>query len=518
MRTPARPPRRPSPRARQARGERLLAEHGPVPALDRRRRRGGGAPRSRCTRRPRRSRRAPRPRCAQTVEPLAAANAGRPLRIGVVHPGPFDPARRTAGSSSSGRWRSARRRGSPPASGRVAVTPQRPSCSRETDPVGDGVGLVAVVGHVQRRRCPAPCSRRPEVERRGGRGARGRARRAARPAGAGGATARAPAPAPPVAPRRRRARPRPRRSKPGSPTSVEQLGHPPADLGLGSPGHRQPEADVAGDVAVGEELVVLEDQPEATAVGGNGRAGLRRPTPRGRASGTSRPAITRSSVLLPDPLGPSSPTTSPAATVRSSLVEHDPVAEADRHPVDLEHRTARVPRSPPRRRGGDRRRGSRRRSPPSAWWPARTTGHVGRARAPEQPGDGDRHRLVADPGEERGRAELAERDGEGEAGPGHERAGAGTAGRSPARPGAGEAPSVAAASRRRGSIERSVGRTARTTNGHGDDGVGDGDEDPRAPQVERRRSMVISKPKPTVTAEVPRGSIRPASRSEPPRR
>ena len=54
------------------------------------------------------------------------------------------------------------------------------------------------------------------------------------------------------------------------PDQVEQLGHPPPDLGLGSPGHGQPEADVAGDVAVGEQLVVLEDQPEAPAVGGDG--------------------------------------------------------------------------------------------------------------------------------------------------------------------------------------------------------------------------------------------------------
>ena len=48
-------------------------------------------------------------------------------------------------------------------------------------------------------------------------------------------------------------------------------------------------------------------------------------------------------------------------------------------------------------------------------------GQVGRARPPEQPGDGDGHRLVADPGEEARGTELAQRDGEGETGTGHER-------------------------------------------------------------------------------------------------
>ena len=82
----------------------------------------------------------------------------------------------------------------------------------------------------------------------------------------------------------------------------------------------------------------------------------------------------------------------------------------------------------------------------------------------------------------------------------------------------GEAPSVDAASRRRGSMARSVGRTARTTKGTATTAWAMGMRTHEPLRSSGRWSMVMSRPKPTVTADVPSGSMSPASRSEPTRR
>ena len=78
----------------------------------------------------------------------------------------------------------------------------------------------------------------------------------------------------------------------------EHLGHPAVPLGRRDLLHPQAERDVGGHVQVGEQLLVLEHHADAAAVGRHRvtsrpsmthRAGRRR----------TRPAITRSSVLLP---------------------------------------------------------------------------------------------------------------------------------------------------------------------------------------------------------------------------
>src|SRR5205823_3828472 len=71
----------------------------------------------------------------------------------------------------------------------------------------------------------------------------------------------------------------------------------------------------------------------------------------------------------------------------------------------------------------------------------------------------------------------------------------------------GEAPSMLAASRRRGSIERSVGTTARMTNGIAITACASGTRIVFARRSTGQRSSATRKPKPIVTAEVPNGSI-----------
>ena len=391
------------------------------------------------------------------------------------------------------------------------MTSQRPSCSRRDDPVGDRAGLLAVVGDVQPgdahlleqaaevegeavvELAVEGAERLVEQQQAGRRGERPGQRH---PLGlAAGQRGHAAALEARRARRGRAARPPAGGSRPG-------VARPP-----------QPEADVAGDVAVGEQLVVLEHQPEAPAVGGHVREVLA--VPRHAAGvGDEEAGDHPQQRALARPARPEQADDLPGADGQADLVEHHPVAEPDGHPVDLEHRTPRVPRSPPRRRAGDRRRGSRRGcSTISMVASAYAWARLSRARSPEQPGDGDRHRLVADPGEEAGRAELAERDGEGEAGAGHER---------PAQEGQVDLPPHPrrrGAERRRGVAETGVDGAQRRQHGpdderHGDQGVGDGDEHPRAPAGRAgARSNVMSRPKPTVTADVPSGSIRPVSRS-----
>ena len=92
--------------------------------------------------------------------------------------------------------------------------------------------------------------------------------------------------------------------------------------------HAQAEGDVLEDRHVAEQRVVLEDEADlALAHVGAGRvlAVEAAPLP---ASGTSRPAMMRSSVVLPEPDGPSSATSSPARMSRLEVVADDGRAEA----------------------------------------------------------------------------------------------------------------------------------------------------------------------------------------------
>jgi hypothetical protein len=75
--------------------------------------------------------------------------------------------------------------------------------------------------------------------------------------------------------------------------------------------HPKAEADVAGDVVVREERVILEDEPDATAVGRHAR----------EISAVEKDASlvgTRRRVVFPDPLGPRTVTVSPAETSRDA--------------------------------------------------------------------------------------------------------------------------------------------------------------------------------------------------------
>ena len=116
------------------------------------------------------------------------------------------------------------------------------------------------------------------------------------------------------------------------------------------------------------------------------------------------------------------------------------------------------------------------------------------------------------------RPELAEGDGRGEAGGRRRAGGAGGLTVTSRHARTGEAPRVAAASCRRGSMPRSTGRTVRTTKGTATSAWPTGTSHHDARQSTGATSNVISMPKPIVTAEVAIGSISPASSSRPCRR
>ena len=164
----------------------------------------------------------------------------------------------------------------------------------------------------------------------------------------------------------------------------------------------------------GNELVVLEHQPEAAPVRRHAGQVARRPSTRGPASGSCRPATTRSSVLLPLPLGPSSAhdlaRRPPSRSTPSSTVP----------PVEANGDVLEPPASELRSACRSRKRSTTRIATArddhqddgeGMAWPV-----VDGAGPAEQPVDGDRQRRGAVPGEEDGGAELAERHGEGEAG------------------------------------------------------------------------------------------------------
>ena len=225
------------------------------------------------------------------------------------------------------------------------------------------------------------------------------------------------------------------------------------------------------------------------------------------------PAITRSSVLLPLPDGPSSADDLADVERRADAVEHGRAVERDRDVADVER--AHVD---PALAGGRRRR-----DPEVDVTTSRIVA-AARIAASANPGPGAASRC--------GRAGARSRSGASRRRCGRgsssrrtrrarsprrarrrRRAGArGTARRSPPTPGRG-APSVAAASVRRGSTERSTpsacGRRTARRSARGRPGRAT--TSPR--QSTGAASKVISIPKPIVTADVPIGSISPTSSS-----
>ncbi len=110
-------------------------------------------------------------------------------------------------------------------------------------------------------------------------------------------------------------------------------------LGLGDLGDPQPVLDVLADGHVREQRVVLEDGVDVARVG---RARRRRRCPPSStvpASGRSKPAISRSVVVLPEPEGPSSVKNSPLGDVEVDAVHRRDVAVALGQPaqVDIGH-------------------------------------------------------------------------------------------------------------------------------------------------------------------------------------
>ena len=67
-------------------------------------------------------------------------------------------------------------------------------------------------------------------------------------------------------------------------------------------------------------------------------------------------------------------------------------------------------------------------------------------------------------------------------------------------------------------MARNVGQDGADDERERDERVGDRDEHPRPAQIDRTSVHVMSRPKPRVTADVPSGSISPASNSTPARR
>ena len=113
----------------------------------------------------------------------------------------------------------------------------------------------------------------------------------------------------------------------GEADDAEQLVHPRVDPRLRLLADLQPEGDVVAHRHVLERGVVLEHEPDPALLrrhlGGVGRRGSRRLP----LSGTSSPAMMRSSVDLPEPDGPSSDGERPVGDLQRDVVERDEVPE-----------------------------------------------------------------------------------------------------------------------------------------------------------------------------------------------
>ena len=382
-----------------------------------------------------------------------------------------------------------RRRAAPTASSGV------PACTIAAGPhhrhaVAERERLADVVGDVERPsgRARRTASRRSSTQPLAQRA--GRARRAARRAAARAAPARARGRARRAAARRPRASATARCSRPASPTSSSSSRDPASrSRARPDPAMRRPKRDVAGDVAMREEHVVLEHQADPAPVRRDAVevAAVERDRARRRASGDRR--STRSSVVLPQPLGPSSASVSPRATSRSTPASAAVPSTRHRDAVDAQHQSAiRAPsaavgsRSAARTAAAVDRHRARPQSAAAAPWfsaPGRprkrkiATGSVGwslRARktvAPNSPS------AIAN------------------ARPGRDAERPRASGRSTSRRrAAGDAPSVAAASRSRGSIARSAGATMPDDERRGDERLRDRDEPAATP---RKSSGAVSK-------------------------
>ena len=394
---------------------------------------------------------------------------------------------------------------------------QHPARDHHGDPVGDGERLVVVVGDVQRGRpgpargcrqvAAEPVAQRA-VERRQrlveqqqpGSGSERAGQRDPLLLTAGQRRDRPPA-------RSRRARPGRAARRPGRPGRPAAAGHP------------QPEGDVAADVAVREQLPVLEHQPEAAPV--HRHAGQVRAVPADRpASGGSSPATARSSVRL-------------AAAGRAEQRDHLPGATSRLTPSTRGDVAAgaRPPRLA-RRRAAAQQLGSRRRAPAAARRRRSPGGDHGedteaasampRLSLPGRPISrkiDHRQRRAVGPRQEARRAELAEADTAKRSRRRGRATGRASAGRRRANTRAGPAPST------RGRLAQPL--VDRSQHGqHGPDtsgtattacAIGTSTADER--RSSGGRFSVIRKPKPTVTAETPSGSMNnPSSTPIAPRR
>ena len=94
----------------------------------------------------------------------------------------------------------------------------------------------------------------------------------------------------------------------------QQLGHARRDLGLRLAAVDEAVADVVRHGQVGEQRVGLEDDAEVALRGRQPRDIAAADLDRARRPATSRPAITRSSVVLPQPEGPRKQTSLPLST------------------------------------------------------------------------------------------------------------------------------------------------------------------------------------------------------------
>ena len=205
--------------------------------------------------------------------------------------------------------------------GRAVVEVERPADLRDPaaiehgDPVADRQGLGLVVGDQDHRRpeLAVESDSSDRVEARSGasspeNGSSNRKRL--------GAEDQRPAQRDP-SPLATRERPRPPAEAIGQPQDRRRGPDPLLDLGFGDPPGTKPEGDVLEGVEVRIEHLVLEDHRHVAVAGGRPSIGGR------RAGGSpsraiSRPATSRSSVLLPDPEGPTITNSSPSSTVRST--------------------------------------------------------------------------------------------------------------------------------------------------------------------------------------------------------
>ncbi len=230
------------------------------------------------------------------------------------------------------------------------------------------------------------------------------------------------------------------------------------------------------------------------------------------ALGARRPAIVRSSVDFPDPLGPSSAMRSPLSTARSTPWTMRFVPRGRRYTLSS---SSLIGGSCGRARAPRRARPSRRarRAPRRARRPARRCRRRGgRGTGTPRPGASARRRVRERPSPRTRRARPRRRA---------------LPAAASARPSSGRwtvrlttdglAPSVAAASPRRGSRLRSGGTSARTTNGSATSACASGTIAREPRRSSGGASNARRKPKPSIAADAPSGSITSTPSVSPPR-